>query len=303
MKSADGHVSCKHLKSASCDCWLILYFPWTEWLQLACNLYCLWSCRPLCVWFNMALPMKKSVMKSTKSMKAMKKTTTMKARAMKKKAVSKIARGKMAKAVVFKGTKEKTASGQKKTDLMKTKTGRIVSKAQHAHGKKAYSYISGWTKAVQAARKELGIKGFCAVNGKTAQGKALYAKAKAIYAAWSMWEIGTFSLRGSSRRLMCFNHSFDRPISACTASSAEKLAAYRSLMNRSVRKCFGKTGKDHAVWICLICFLLNPSNSISIQNLSDLSSDAFFFSLCPWNEIVFNLIKWSLRMAMFLANT
>jgi len=33
------------------------------------------------------------------------------------------------------------------------------------------------------ARKELGIKGFCAVNGKTASGKALYAKAKAIYAA------------------------------------------------------------------------------------------------------------------------
>ena len=37
------------------------------------------------------------------------------------------------------------------------------------------------------ARKELGIKGFCAVNGKSAQGKALYAKAKAIYAdAWKV---------------------------------------------------------------------------------------------------------------------
>ena len=50
--------------------------------------------------FNMALPMKKSVMKS-KSMKA-----AMKARVMKKKAVSKIARGKLAKVVVFKGNKE-----------------------------------------------------------------------------------------------------------------------------------------------------------------------------------------------------
>ena len=39
------------------------------------------------------------------------------------------------------------------------------------------------SQAVTKARKELGIKGFCAVNGKSAQGKALYAKAKAIYAA------------------------------------------------------------------------------------------------------------------------
>jgi len=37
--------------------------------------------------------------------------------------------------------------------------------------------------AVIKARKELGIKGFCAINGKSATGKALYAKAKAIYAA------------------------------------------------------------------------------------------------------------------------
>ena len=33
------------------------------------------------------------------------------------------------------------------------------------------------------SQQELGIKGFCAVGGKTAQGKALYAKAKALYAA------------------------------------------------------------------------------------------------------------------------
>ena len=60
----------------------------------------------------MALPMKKSVMKSTmKSRKA----TAMKARVMKKKAVSKIARGKLAKVVVFKGNKEGSAS---KTNLV-----------------------------------------------------------------------------------------------------------------------------------------------------------------------------------------
>ena len=117
-------------------------------------------------------------------MKAMKKSTAMKGmKAMKKKAVSKIAKGKLAKAVVFKGNKEKTASGHKKSDLMMNKRNRIVTKKQNAAGKKAYKNISAWTTATLKARKELGIKGFCAVGGKTAQGKALYAKAKAIYAA------------------------------------------------------------------------------------------------------------------------
>ncbi|CAJ1365183.1 unnamed protein product [Effrenium voratum] len=136
----------------------------------------------------MALPMKsrsamKSVMKS--AMKSMKKgaTPAMKAKVMKKKAVSKIAKGRNAKAVVFKGSKEKTATQLTKTDLMKNKRGRVVTKKQNAAGKKAFKNISAWTEAVTKARKELGIKGFCAVNGKTSQGKALYAKAKAIFAA------------------------------------------------------------------------------------------------------------------------
>ena len=59
----------------------------------------------------MALPMKKSVMKTTKSMKA----AAMKTRVMTKKAVSKIARGKLAKVVVFKGNKEGPVS---KTNLV-----------------------------------------------------------------------------------------------------------------------------------------------------------------------------------------
>ena len=128
----------------------------------------------------MALPMKKSVMKS---MKAMKKTTAMKARVMKKKAVSKIARGKRAKIAVFKGKKEKTSSGHTRNDLMINKRGKVVSKKANAAAKNRFKNISGWNNAVIQARKELGIKGFCAVNGKTAQGKALYVKAKALYAA------------------------------------------------------------------------------------------------------------------------
>merc|ERR1711998_685955 len=52
--------------------------------------------------------------------KAMKAMAAMKAmKAMKKKAVSKIAKGKLAKLVVFNGTKEKTMSGLKKSDYQK----------------------------------------------------------------------------------------------------------------------------------------------------------------------------------------
>ena len=119
---------------------------------------------------NMALPMKKTVMKSAmKSMKSMK-ATAMKTKAMKKKAVSKIAKGKLAKVVVFKGNKEKTASGFAKADLMKNKRGKIVTKRQNAAGKKAYKHISAWTTACQKARKELGIKGFCPVGRRGQNG-------------------------------------------------------------------------------------------------------------------------------------
>ncbi len=41
------------------------------------------------------------------------------------------------KAEVFHGSARRTAGGLTRKDLMKTKSGRIVSKAQHAAGKKA----------------------------------------------------------------------------------------------------------------------------------------------------------------------
>merc|ERR1719262_1368484 len=99
-------------------------------------------------------------------------------KAMKKKTISKIAKGKRAKSSVWHGGKEKTASGLKKSDIMKSKTGKLVSKKKHAAGKKAYAHIKGWTVAVQKARKELGVKGFVAVK----KGSALYKKAKEFYA-------------------------------------------------------------------------------------------------------------------------
>merc|ERR1712226_1285112 len=96
--------------------------------------------------------------------------------------VSKIAKGKRAKLSVFKGTKEKTVGGLKKSDLTKSKSGKIVSKKQSARGKKVYAkYLSKWTSSVAKARKALGVKGFAAVGGKTKAGQALYAKAKSFY--------------------------------------------------------------------------------------------------------------------------
>merc|ERR1712087_1025246 len=103
-------------------------------------------------------------------------------KAMKK---STIARGKRAKAMVLRGSRVKTSGGLTASSLTKNKNGKVVSKAASARGKKAYkgSSLEKWGKAVMAARKQLNIKGFCPAGGKTAQGKALYAKAKAIYNA------------------------------------------------------------------------------------------------------------------------
>merc|ERR1719161_941789 len=116
-----------------------------------------------------AKAMKAKAMKSMAAMKAMKK---------KAKKVSKIAKGKFAKAIVFKGGKEKTVSGLKKGDLMKSKTGKIVSKKASANGKKAFAKnIAKWASAVKQARKALGLKGFVAIK----KGSPLYSKAKSLY--------------------------------------------------------------------------------------------------------------------------
>merc|ERR1711985_199042 len=98
---------------------------------------------------------------------------------MKAKKVSVIAKGSRARASVFFGSKVKTYTGLKKSDLMKSKTGKIVTRKSHAAGLKAYTQIKGWTTAVQKARKELGCNGFVAVR----KGTPLYKAAKAIYSA------------------------------------------------------------------------------------------------------------------------
>merc|ERR1711977_293689 len=112
-------------------------------------------------------------MKAMAAMKAMKKSTAMKA--MK---VSQTAKGKYKKALVFRGSKEKTSGGLKKSDLIKNANGKIVSKKQSTAAKKRFgSTLKKWTDAVKAARKSLGLKGFVAVK----KGTPLYTKAKANY--------------------------------------------------------------------------------------------------------------------------
>merc|ERR1719328_968602 len=114
-------------------------------------------------------------MKATKAVAAMK-------TAMKKKKVSTIATGKRAKIAVFKGRKAKTSGGLTKNILIKNKSGKVVSKAKSARAKASFasSPLKKWGDALKKARKELGITGFCPVGGKTAQGKAVYAKVRAI---------------------------------------------------------------------------------------------------------------------------
>jgi len=111
-----------------------------------------------------------------KAMKAMRKV-------MKKKKVSKIARGRMAKALVFRGSKEKTVGGLTRDSLMRNKRGKVVSKRNNAKGKRMFKNIETWTEAFMQAREMLRVEGFHAINGKSLQGKALYYKTKALRTA------------------------------------------------------------------------------------------------------------------------
>ena len=107
-------------------------------------------------------------------------------KAMKAKKVSVIAKGKRAKSAVFLGSKEKTYTGLQKDDLMKSKTGKIVTKKSHAAGLKAFQYIKVWNSAVRQARAELQIYavfGLDETGGfyQLEKGRPLYQKAKEIY--------------------------------------------------------------------------------------------------------------------------
>merc|ERR1712037_452389 len=102
--------------------------------------------------------------------------------AMKAKRVSVIAKGMGAKARVFSGKKSKTVSGLTKDKLMRNKFGKVVSKKASAAAQKKWvkNGLKAWCEAVKKARNALGLTGFVAIGGKSAAGKALYAKAKSL---------------------------------------------------------------------------------------------------------------------------
>ena len=122
---------------------------------------------------------KKAVKKSTKK-KAKKPKKAKKTKKRKAKRVSKIAKGsrRSQRSQVFRGKKEKTASGMSKDKLTRNKNGRIVSKKASANAKKNFQKrLGGWLAACAKARKALGCKGFVAIK----KGSALYNKAKGFY--------------------------------------------------------------------------------------------------------------------------
>merc|ERR1719223_1389200 len=96
---------------------------------------------------------------------------------------SKIAKGCMDKALVFRGSRERTVGGLKREALMKNIRGKVVSKRASANGKRRYRNIEDWVESVLEARRALHVSGFVAINGKSLQGKALYVKSTAIRAA------------------------------------------------------------------------------------------------------------------------
>merc|ERR1712098_649799 len=100
---------------------------------------------------GMAKSMKKAMKSMKKStMKSMKKKSGKKGMR-KAKRVSKVAKGRGAKARVFRGLKEKTSTGLTKSALVKNKVGRVVSKKklptekkyiknmESQHGRKRYN--------------------------------------------------------------------------------------------------------------------------------------------------------------------
>merc|ERR1719225_1087991 len=86
------------------------------------------------------------------------------------------------RAQVWKGTRQKVkTTGQSKSELMKNKRGKIVSKKANAAGKRIYKKngLGKWTKAFMQARKNLGLKGFVACK----KGTKFYKEAMRLYKA------------------------------------------------------------------------------------------------------------------------
>merc|ERR1719251_505113 len=101
---------------------------------------------------------------------------------MKKKRASKVAVGPLARHAVFSDRKAKTVGGLTKDLLIRSKSGKIVSKKQSVQAKRAFSSskLRAWSAATKKARALLRLKGFVPVGGKSANGKALLANVRAL---------------------------------------------------------------------------------------------------------------------------
>merc|ERR1712205_233632 len=97
-----------------------------------------------------------------KAMKAMKAAAMKAMKAMKKKVIS----AKLARRHAFAGKISKTKTGLTKADLVKSKSGKIVSKKASLRAKKLNAF-GPWMAAVKKARKALNIKGFVAIKKGT----------------------------------------------------------------------------------------------------------------------------------------
>merc|ERR1711990_645379 len=82
---------------------------------------------------------------------------------------------------VWNGTRERTVGGLTEKDLMKSKSGKIVSKKQalRAKGSMKKNGLGKWMAAVKQVRKEMGLKGFVAIK----KGTPYYKRVRAVYEA------------------------------------------------------------------------------------------------------------------------
>merc|ERR1712018_256679 len=118
---------------------------------------------------------------------SMKRRVTKKRRASRKKVARRKRRAKRVskrgtRGQVWRGTREKVkTTGQTKTDLMKNKRGKIISKKAHAAGKRAFKRngLSKWCAAFVKARKNLGLKGFVPCK----KGTEFYKECMKLYKA------------------------------------------------------------------------------------------------------------------------
>merc|ERR1712190_250833 len=97
----------------------------------------------------------------------------------KAKEVLKIAKGKRAKALVYKGTNLKTVGGLTKEHLTRSRSGKIVSLKMQSRGKNSYANIKSWIAAFIRARSELQLVGFVPIK----RGSPFYLKTMEFYKA------------------------------------------------------------------------------------------------------------------------